>query len=108
MSITETNDTVTLRWEKLEAGQDGGSIPQVRTGSRVVQVFGTFGGATLLVEGSVDQENWFQLRDPTGLPLRFTSPDGKAILESPPYLRARVLSGDTSTSISALISIRKS
>lgn len=83
---------------------DGGAATFVGAGDRVIQVTGTFGvGGTIIVEGSLDGTNWFQLRDPSSTAISFTAAGLKAILEAPPYVRPRVTAGDGTTSITVKV-----
>lgn len=96
------------KWEPLLNGNDGEPGHYTLSGDRTMQVFGTFGvGGTIIAEGSLDGTHWFQLRDPTGTLVSFTAAGGKALLESTPYVRPHVTAGDGTTSLTALIAVRK-
>lgn len=91
------------------ANADGQPTRFLGTGDRCIQVSGTFGLAgTVIVEGSIDGQNWFQLRDPLSNFLSFSSAGLKAILEAVPFVRPRVLSGDGTTSLTAHLCVRRS
>lgn len=62
---------------------------------KTVAVTGTFGGATVVVEGSNDNTNFFTLNDPSGTPasLSFTAAGMKKVLENPIWIRARSSGG---------------
>ena len=102
------NDQVVFTWTPLANGDDGTPMKELRSGDRVVQVFGTFGASgTLILEGSLDGANWFQLRDPSSTLISFTAAGGKAILEAVPYVRPRVTNGDGTTALACLVSMRR-
>lgn len=103
-----TNDLILYAWSGLLNGDDGGPQRQTASGDRVVQVLGTFGaGGTVIIEGSTDGGNWFQLRDPSMSLISFTSAGLKAITESVPILRPRVTAGDGTTNLTVMISTRR-
>ena len=104
---TDLSGTAVLTWDGLGAGEEGVAASQVRLGERVVQVFGTFNGASVVLEGSADGQNWFRLSDQFGLSLYFTITSGKTVLESTHYIRPVVIGGDASTSLTVLFSVRK-
>lgn len=97
-----------FQWTALTTTDTSGeSAGTSGSGDRCVQVFGTFGtGGTLILEGSIDGENWFQMRDPTSASISFTAAGGKAVMESVPYIRPRVTGGDGTTSLTCLLSVR--
>lgn len=78
------------------------------SGDRSIQITGTFGvGGTVIVEGTNDGTNWFQLRDPSNAAISFTAAGIKAILENCWAVRARVTAGDGTTAITAIFCIRR-
>lgn len=101
-------DYLVHAWAGLQNGDQGATTSSVRSGDRVIQVSGTFGvGGSLIIEGSLDGDTWFQLRDPTGSLLSFTAAGGKAVMESTPYIRPRISAGDSDTNLSCMISVRR-
>lgn len=63
---------------------------------RSFQVFGTFGGGTVILEGSNEigaPTNWVGLRNPAGTALSFTVAGLMQILEFTRHMRARVTAG---------------
>ena len=103
-----TNNSMLHTWTGMLNGDDGSVEAMMSTGDRCVQVLGTFGvGGTVVVEGSLDGANWFQLRDPSSTLLSFTAAGGKAVLEAVTHCRPRITAGDGTTSLSILISTRR-
>ena len=95
-------------WTPMAAGDDGQPAGATGAGDRTVQIQGAFGvGGTVLIEGTLDQENWFTLRDPTGSLLSFSAAGLKAVLENVLAIRPRVSAGDVSTAVTAIVSIRR-
>lgn len=103
-----------VQWENLANDDTGQPVLRFSEGAdKTVQVFGTFAGATLTIEGSndprvvtdADNAEWFTLSDPQGLPLTFTSAKGEVILESPRYIRPSVSSG-AGASLTVITNVR--
>jgi hypothetical protein len=96
-------------WETLTETNDVGSgIKIPGAADRSVQVMGTVGGATVIIEGSnvltptVDGD-WFTLHDENGDVLTFTVlDDGHAIAENTLRVRPRI-TGGTAVDIDVLI-----
>lgn len=98
-----TNASVAT-WTGVINGNDGAPAGAAGYSDKTVQVSGTFGaGGTIIVEGTVNGTTWFQLTDPTGTVISFTSTGGKAITEAVGFVRVRVTGGDGSTAINASI-----
>jgi hypothetical protein len=89
------------------AGADTGIAAELTDlADRSVQVSGTFGGATVAIEGSHDGTNWVGLRDQAGVVLTFTAAGIKQIMEFSLFIRA-VTSGGTGSAISVIVAGRK-
>lgn len=67
-----------------------------------VQVEGTFGAATIVIQGSNDGVNWETLRDRQGNTLSFTSAGLKSVQELVLQIRA-ASSGGTGTAVTATL-----
>ena len=102
-------DNSVFEWDALTlASPDGTPVGFTATGDKTVQVQGTFGaGGTVVLQGTLDNVNWFTLRDPSGNLLSFTSSNLRAILEATMSVRPLVTGGDGSTSLTVLVLIRK-
>lgn len=75
---------------------------------KTVQIVGTFGGCSVVIEGSNNSTdgndgNWTVLSDPFNSSLSFTSSGLKQILENTKYVRARISGGDGTTSITVIL-----
>ncbi len=87
---------------------DGDGAAYAGSGDRTVAVAGTFGvGGTVIVEGTLDNTNWFQLKDPSGTVISFSAAGLRAILENAVAVRPRVTAGDGTTAITATLVVRK-
>lgn len=77
---------------------------------RSVRVFGTFGGATVAIQGSEAADafaNPFTLDDPQGVDLSFAAAGGKSISEVPELTRPS-LSGGAGSTLTVVITARRS
>lgn len=102
-------DHVVFTWAPLTTtNADGQGASYAGSGQRSVQVNGTFGvGGTCLVEGTLDGTNWYQLSDPAGTAISFTAAGIKAIRDDVVAVRPRVTAGDGTTSLTAVLSVRR-
>lgn len=100
----------TIKWS-LAANDVGQWLVLPRAADRSVHIYGTFGGATVVVEGTNEPEadgnvdaNAKTLSDPQGNPLSFTAgPALKAPVEMVRSIRVRVIGGDGTTAITAVL-----
>ena len=92
-------------WLGIKHEEQPGSV-EVKGGSVSVQVGGTFGSVSVLIEGSNDGRQYGALTDPQGNPLIFMGPDIKQISEQVSHIRP-VLDGgggaDTSVDVILLV-----
>lgn len=89
---------------------DGQPTGYAGSGQRTIQITGTWGvGGACIVEGSLDGgATWFQLNDLGGTAISLTANGLKGVREDVPLIRPRVTGGDGTTSLTAIISIRRS
>jgi hypothetical protein len=87
-------ENATITWAHLATGDSGRATSEhADFNERTVHVFGTFGGATVSVKGSLDGVNYAVLTDPQGNALTFTEERLEAISEATPYLKPEVTGG---------------
>lgn len=89
----------------LGIADDGSPCEMVMASDKSVQVEGTFGGATVIIQGSNDGTNWRTLSDPANTSLSFTSANIKAVQEHTRYIRP-FSSGGTGTTVTVTIFMR--
>lgn len=82
-----------VSWAGLATGDSGSSVDTADMADRSVQVTGTFGGASVSLEGSNDGATWFVLNDPLGAAITFTSAGLRQVLEITRYVRPVVTGG---------------
>lgn len=96
---TQSSVAFVATWTPLATGDVGAALPFSQYTDKSVQVFGTFDGATLRVEGSNDGENWATLTDPQGNDLLITSAKIEMVTEATAHIRPFVVGGGASTSL---------
>lgn len=95
------DDAHTVLWEALtNTNQDGGRVEMPGSSDRSIQCEGTFGGATITVQGSneVTPTNWETLTDVHGNPCTFTAAGIKAVAEITRWIRP-LLSGGAGSDV---------
>jgi hypothetical protein len=91
-------------WEAVGNADVGAAVAAARFSDKSVQLAGTFGGATVVIQGSEDGTNWSTLHDMGGNALSFTAAGGpKQILENPRFIRPSS-SGGTGTDVDVFMS----
>ncbi len=86
-------------WPNMTTGDTGQPFANIDLADKSVQVFGTFGGGTLFVEGSNDdQADWAVLNNPQGVPLAYTVPAMLEVTEISQFIRPRAV-GVSSVSV---------
>ncbi len=75
---------------------------------RTVQVEGTFGGASVSLQGSNDGVNYHTLTDPQGNALTFSAPGLETVMELPFFIKPTLSGGDGTTSVVVTMSGRRS
>ena len=89
-SLTETNNV----GDKFEA---------IAYRDQTVQITGTFGGATITMQGSNDDVTWVTLKDTTGVDIEYSGTNRLVgILQAPRYVRPSI-SGGSGTSLKVVL-----
>lgn len=91
----ENTSRLTLRWVLADA-TTGQTADAGAWADKTVQVVGTFGGATVTIEGSNDGTTWATLTEVGGDPLTFTAAGLRTIKENPAFIRASSTGGSAS------------
>lgn len=115
MTTTVVKDNVSTHgelqlatWAALAADETGDAAALVAAyADRSIQVTGTFGGATVELQGSNDGTTYFTLKDPFGNDLSFTAAGLKQVLEVTLFTRPKI-TGGAGTTIKAVLFARKS
>lgn len=102
------NDSVTVTWAMVSAATDGIALSGYDDyADRTVQMVGTWGGATLVWEGSLDGTNFVALTDPQGNAISKTADALEAVSEAVPYIRPRLSTAGTGATITAILYAKK-
>ncbi len=86
----ESGRTILHRWALTTGDTTGDGITIPGASDRTVQFIGTFGGATVLLEGTLDGTNWFTLTDGQGNAISFTAAGGEFVAENTLFIRPRL------------------
>ena len=89
-------------WETLTESDTAGPRIIPFKSDKTVSVTGTFGTATVVIQGSNDGTNWFTLTDAADAALSFTAAGLSEILENPLYIRPSA-SGGTGQDVDIII-----
>lgn len=99
------NGAIILSWNALGNADDGAAYALPFAADLTFQAAGTFGGATVKLQGSNDGTNWFDLTKRGGTSaLSVTAAGGGSANENPAYIRP-ITSGGTGTSVNVTIAI---
>ena len=104
---TGNHKSIVIVWTALPQAGDGEPIPFCQYTDKSAQVTGTFGGATVQIEGSNDGSTWATLTDPQGNALSFSSAKIEMISEATLVVRPKVTGGDGTTSINVHMLIKE-
>lgn len=100
LTPTQTSLATICRWPNLTTGDTGTPMPHSQYTDKSVQVVGTFGGATVVIQGSNDDGvNWTTLTDPQGNALSFSAAGLEMVSEATGLIRPSV-SGGAGVSVS--------
>lgn len=106
-SVTETDGyggTSLATWVLTTADHTGDAVVRPGASDRAVQVKGTFGSATVAIEGSLDGGvTYAALHDPGGTAVTFTAAGINAISENVTHIRARLSTVGSGASITVLL-----
>lgn len=83
-----TDDAILFTWALTTANADGAPVEYTQWADRGFSAVGTWGGATLTVEGSNDGTNWLPLSNAAGgTAATFTANGAKSIIEGLRFIR---------------------
>ena len=103
------NDTVVFTWVLTNVDNDGAPVGPNHAdyADRAVQMFGTFGGAAVAIQGSNDDgTTWFTVDDPQGVDLSLSAAGGKAVSEITERMRP-LLTGGAASSVTVAMTCRR-
>jgi len=96
--ISQDGSVSKISWPSVtNTNSDGAPVVSCEWADRCVSVDGTFGGATITIQGSNDGTNWYTLNNAQGTALTFTAAGMKQIVEVPYFTRPLLTGGAGST-----------
>ena len=91
-------------WNLTTADPTGDSIQWPGAADRTVQfISSAFGGATVIMEGSLDDNTFFTLTDGQGNAISFTDEGGEMIAENTLFIRPRLSVAGTAAVVAVLL-----
>lgn len=94
-------------WGGLAAGETGDAVEFVSYVDRSFQVTGTFGGASIVLEGSNNGTDYEILNDPQGNQISLSAHGLKQVEEVTRYVHPRVVGGDGTTNLAVNLLARR-
>lgn len=105
-SLTEQEDLL-LTWSSITESDTALTVDLEQVVEEIsIQLTGTFGGATVLIQGSNDGTNYETLKQLDGSSASFTAVALASILERPLYLKPSI-SGGSSQSITIVAMVKQ-
>ena len=100
------NGAIVLTWEALGDADDGAPFALPFKASITMQAIGTFGSATVALQGSNDGTNWapLQWKGKTATALSVTAAGMAEAVECPAFIRP-VTTGGTGTDVDVIVAI---
>jgi len=93
--MNRRSQVVIMTWETLTEADTAAAVCPTGADSLFFQATGTFGGATLVLQGSNDGTNWVTLTDETDTAISLNAAGGVSVLERPAYIRPSASSGSS-------------
>jgi hypothetical protein len=91
--------TMFVEWDALGSTDTAEVVEYSDWPDKTIHATGTWGGATMTVEGSNDNSDWVTLTNIHGTSLSVTDDCCHAIAENTRYLRLSTTGGDTTTAV---------
>jgi hypothetical protein len=104
------NDQTTILaiWNLTTADADGLPFEWFQWADLCWQAVGTWGGATLTIQGSNDGTNWFSLSNAAGgSAATFTTDGGKTTIERPRYVRPNLTTPGSGATVAVTLAARR-
>ncbi len=108
LQIGGDDSCVLFTWALTSTNTDGLPIEWTQWSDRCLQFVGTWGGATLTMQGSNDGTNWFTLsKAANGNDFTATADGGEQVIETPRFFRPNLTTAGVGASISVLLLARR-
>lgn len=102
VEISNSDQSWTLKWPAMGNADTGSSCNMTQFPDRTFGVNGTFGGATVVLQGSMDGSAWVTLNDFKGNAISLSAAGVVLVAESPLLIRP-VTSGGSGTAIDVYV-----
>jgi hypothetical protein len=109
-NLAGSNDgTIKLyTWNLTTATPDGAPMEQTEWADRTWQATGSFGGATLAIQGSNDGVNWFPMTNAAGgTAIGLTAAGGAATVELPRFTRPNLTTVGVGATVAVTVCARR-
>lgn len=102
VELSNSDQSWTIKWAAMGNADSGTGVNMTQFPDRTFGVNGTFGGATVVLEGSMDGTVYTTLQDFKGNAISFTAAGVALVSECPLLVRART-SGGSGTNLDAYL-----
>lgn len=102
VELSNSDQSWTIKWPAMGNADTGSGVNMAQFPDRTFGVNGTFGGATVVLEGSMDGTVYVGLQDFKGNAVTLTSAGVVLVAECPLLVRART-SGGSGTNVDAYL-----
>ncbi len=99
-------DTDVATFALTSTNRDGAPIPVERKKEIYASVTGTWGGATVVMQGSNDGSNWFTLDDRAGVAVSLTADGASAVADLPLLIRPYLSVAGAGADLTAIVVTR--
>lgn len=105
--ISDDGSVVLATWTPVTESDTCQAVEFSQYPDRCMQVVGTFGGATAILQGSNDGTNWFPIKNVQGTALSMAAAGGQQAAEGPRFMRPSA-SGGAAQSLTFTLFMRRS
>lgn len=96
VGVSKNKEVIVVTWAAMATGDTGEPVSLAEYGDKTFQVTGTFGGASLNMEGSNDLVTWSPLSNRQGTAMAFTVAGMNTSQDRPAYVRPNCVGGAAS------------
>lgn len=108
------DDAHVITWTLTDSDNYGQALEMPGSADRTIQLTGTFGGGTVVMQGSNllsptegTDTDWFNLTDPQGTAISKTTAGGESILELTRWIRPKITGSTGAALVASLLVKRK-
>jgi hypothetical protein len=102
------DSAILMTWALTTANTDGAPLEWIQWADRCFTAVGTWGGATLTIEGSNDGVNWLPLSNAAGgAAATFSANGAKSIIELPNFVRPNLTTPGAGATVTVQLLARR-